>query len=242
MSKIGQSQSPTHRWARYAFLLASVMAATLPPASQSQAPVPHLYSVPPGGVSQFPVRNGPATEGYLSIEKYMGIGQAVPSGFWQYQLKDEKGLPFSLAHLRGKVIVMDFWGTTCGPCLRAMPHLGSLAGSYHTQNVVFLSVCESPGDVKGFRKRAAQFHSPGLRFLIDPVLDGGQRSLKGSLRGLLHNGMGQPAQLIVNQAGSLAGALQGYDDAKDPDMRVLRQSVDTVLKNRAAHSTKPLRG
>lgn len=242
MSKIRQSQSLTNRWAKYAFLLAFVTAATLPLASRSQTPVPHLYSVPPGGVSQFPVRNGPATDEYLFIEKHTGIGQAVPDGFWQYRLKDENGLPFSLAHLRGKVIVLDFWGTTCGPCLRAMPHLGSLAGSYRTQNVVFLSVCESSEDITGFRKRAAQFHSPGLRFLMDPVLDGGQRSLQGSLRGLLHNGMGQPTQLIVNQTGSLVGALQGYDDAEDPEMRVLRQSVDTVLKNRATQSPKPLRG
>ena len=133
------------------------------------------------------------------------------------------------------MIVLDFWGTTCGPCLHAMPHLASLAGSYHTQKVVFLSVCESPGDVKGFRRWAAQFHSPCLRFLMDPVPEGGQRSL----RGLLHNGMGQPAQLIVNQTGSVVGALQGYDDAEDPEMRVLRQSVDTVLKSRATQNTKP---
>ena len=102
MSKIGQSQSLTNRWAKYAFLLASVTAVILPSASRSQAPVPHLYSVPPGGLSQFPVRNGPATDDYLFIERRMGIGQAVPDRFWQYGLKDEQGLPFSLAHLRAR--------------------------------------------------------------------------------------------------------------------------------------------
>ena len=156
----------------------------------------------------------------------------MPGRFWRYSLKDEKGAAFSLAPLRGKVIVLDFWGTTCGPCLRAMPHLRKLAQRYHGQNVVFFSVCESPRDVAGFRKWAVQSHSPGLRFLLDPAPKGGQ----GSLRGLLHNGMGQPAQLIVNQSGSLVGALEGYDDAKDPDMKVLRQSIDTTLHSKVAAS------
>ena len=227
-----QPQNLVTRWAGCA-MLASAVAVVLPPASRSQAPVPHLYSVPPGGMSQFPVRNGPATEDYLTLEKHMGIGQAVPDSFWRYSLKDEKGIPLSLAAFRGKVVVLDFWGTTCGPCLRAMPHLRKLAQSYHGRNVVFVSVCESPRDVAGFRRWAAQFRSPTLRFLLDPAPGGGE----GSLRGLLHNGMGQPAQLIVNQAGSLVGALEGYDEAKDPDMTVLRQSVDTALHSKVAAST-----
>ena len=61
---------------------ASIAAAVLPPASWSQVPVKHLYSVPRGGMSQFPVRNGPATDDYLSLEKLMGIGRAVPGSFW----------------------------------------------------------------------------------------------------------------------------------------------------------------
>jgi thiol-disulfide isomerase/thioredoxin len=36
----------------------------------------------------------------------------------------------TLAHTRGKVTVLDFWATWCGPCLAAMPRLEKLARSH----------------------------------------------------------------------------------------------------------------
>lgn len=40
------------------------------------------------------------------------------------------GAPVSLAETRGKVTIVDFWATWCGPCLRAMPALDALAARY----------------------------------------------------------------------------------------------------------------
>jgi len=194
----------------------------------AQAPAPHLYSVPSGGITQFPVRNGPATEDYVSLEKYSGIGQAVPKSFLHYSLKDEQNHTVSLAPLAGKVVVLDFWGTTCGPCLRAMPHLGKLARKYQTQNIVFLTVCESGSDIASYQAKAAQFRNPNLVFLRDPATNShGIRSL------LRYGGMGQPVQYILNQRSDLVGAFQGYDEVKDPDMKVLSESLDIVLNSKA---------
>jgi len=152
-------------------LIASALLAQ-PILAQSTTPQPHLFSVPPAGLTQFPVRNGLATDDYLFIEQHIGIGKALPGGFWQHPLADEKGHPYSLEHLRGSTLVLDFWGTTCGPCLRALPHLQEVAKKYRSKDVVILCVCETPSDLAGFQTQAAQFHNSRLQFLMDPMAVG----------------------------------------------------------------------
>src|SRR5262245_38056996 len=46
--------------------------------------------------------------------------------------------PRSLAGLRGKVVVLEFWATWCVPCVAAIPHLNELAEKLADQPVVFI--------------------------------------------------------------------------------------------------------
>ena len=54
--------------------------------------------------------------------------------------KDQLGPTLSLAELRGKVVVLDFWATWCNPCLRAMPHLDALARAHPDVAVLAINI------------------------------------------------------------------------------------------------------
>ncbi len=45
----------------------------------------------------------------------------------------------ALASLHGKVVLLDFWGTFCGPCVEEMPVLVKLAKEYESRGVAFVA-------------------------------------------------------------------------------------------------------
>ena len=66
----------------------------------------------------------------------------------------------SLADLKGKIVVLDFWGTWCAPCIASIPHNNELAEKYRSAGVVFVGVCH-PKDVE---KMAATVKEKGLKY------------------------------------------------------------------------------
>lgn len=82
--------------------------------------------------------------------------------------------PRSLANLRGKMVVLDFWGVWCGPCVSAIPAMQELADRYEARDVVFLGIHTADGNVEEINKlkKLKEWTSPSAVDRGTTILDG----------------------------------------------------------------------
>lgn len=80
----------------------------------------------------------------------LAVGMSAPD----FQYFGDDGTVKSLSDLRGKIVLIDFWGTWCGPCKGEMPMLHSLYEKYGKDGLIIISpaIDDTDQSVAHFRK------------------------------------------------------------------------------------------
>jgi thiol-disulfide isomerase/thioredoxin len=96
-----------------------------------------LCSFGPSVVAQGPIIVAPTPKSsHKDSMKLLPVGETAPD----WQLSDAEGNAHSLSEYRGKVVIMDFWATWCGPCAEVMPRMQKLHEKYADRGVVVFGV------------------------------------------------------------------------------------------------------
>jgi thiol-disulfide isomerase/thioredoxin len=85
------------------------------------------------------------------IEAVLEVGMMAPL---DYTLKDMDGFDVSLESFKGKVILINFWATWCGPCKAEIPDLVELQTAYTNDLVVLgVSVDDTPEQMRPYAEQ-----------------------------------------------------------------------------------------
>jgi peroxiredoxin len=60
--------------------------------------------------------------------------------FPDFDVKDTAGKPLSIANYKGKVVLLVFWATWCGPCVRELPNVIKTYDTYHKQGFEIIGI------------------------------------------------------------------------------------------------------
>jgi len=167
-------------------------------------------------------------EGLFTFEKPAGFEDPTASGLLSvgspapdWTLKTPDGKKVSLKGLRGKVVLLDFWATWCGPCQMAMPGVQRLHERYKGKPVAVYGVnCWQERESR--KLDPAEFMK--TRKFTYPIL------LKGNSVARAYKVAGIPAFYLIGPEGKIMYASAGYSPSAEQVIDDMVQAALAKLK------------
>ena len=167
-------------------------------------------------------RENEAVQKASGLERFELSGQAAPD----FELPLLAGGALKLSEQKGKVVVIDFWATWCGPCVRALPEMKKLAESY-AENPDVVVVGFSTDDAENRAKVEKLVAKNQLGYAIGIGPEEAKAAFK--VRGI-------PCIVVVGRDGVVQGRRVGYSPQLEKD---LKRAVDALLADEALESATP---
>lgn len=126
--------------------------------------------------------------------------QSKPPAKAELSLKDLGGKTVRLQELRGKIVVLNFWATWCGPCREELPLMVKTAQEYASRDVLFIGASlDGSKSIKGIPEFVERYH------VTFPIWTGASADDLDRLK----MGPGVPATAFIDRDGQIVSRVSG---------------------------------
>lgn len=151
-----------------------------------------------------PQKENNTSESLETEQEGVGVGTLAPG----FRLRTLKGEAAALSDYRGKIVLINFWATWCGPCKAEMPSMEALYRSYPREDFEILAVSIDIDPAAPIQQFIEDF---GFTFpvLLDETF---QVNDQYQVRVV-------PTSVVVDRKGIVTHRLLGAKDWNDPDAK-----------------------
>ena len=171
------------------------------------------------------------------IAQFRTDGQPAPT----FTLKDTEGKIVSLDSLKGKIVILDFWATWCGPCKRSFPAMQQAVNKYKNDpDVVFLFIdtwehIDDPlPPVKDYIKDN-KYTFQVLMDLKDPDTKVNKVVTSFKVTGI-------PTKFILDKNGAIVYRLTGFSGGDDAAVQEISAMIESARVTRTVARTSRVTG
>ncbi len=136
-----------------------------------------------------------------------------------FTANDINGKPFTLSSLKGKVVIIDFWASWCGPCRKSNPHMRELYAKYHKKGLDMVYVSDDDSNPAKWKAAVEKDQLIGDGFyhvlrglkITDPVKYTMDRTNDISDKYAIHY---LPTKYLIDKKGNIVCKINEGEDAK----------------------------
>jgi thiol-disulfide isomerase/thioredoxin len=157
-----------------------------------------LCASAPAWAVQAPAAQAPASNQDAKQASTLGVGDAAPALSIAKWIKGQPVEKFE----KGKVYMVEFWATWCGPCITSMPHISELQKKYADQGFVAIGVTSTDTRGNTLEKVEKMVADKGATMGYTVAWDKERATNDAFMRAAEQNGI--PCSFLVDREGKIA--------------------------------------